>query len=234
MQIIRYVSSYTRVKIGGYVEDDENTNDYRISQMDMDRDTQLAAANRMRRMCRYCEVYFIAEKRNQRFHASRCGVLYNTGNIHEETFDRWRQALASPLRWYEGEDDYDSAGRQRIVEYPTPQNYARFDSPRAKVYMTIMEIRARAQASNRNDAAKAWQLLSECLLELWKLPAEVDLFCDFNCDATEEVARELGFNTRGDLPARGMEGLKKLTEVYKERWYKGSIAAPLWWDFINI
>lgn len=201
----------------------------------MDRTKDVGDYHRNKRLCRYCEVEFLPEKKNQRFHTSRCGTMYTAGNIHETTFARWIELGTQIITWEAGEDPYDEDGNERLVIFPRARNWARFDGPRANLYMVIAEIHARVKVSNPSMTILALRTLNEIFLKLWTLPADIDLFTKFDCDPSEEAQVEVGFNTLGPLPSRGLAGLGHLAKIYKERWRRHHRGQEIpWWDFINV
>lgn len=175
----------------------------------------------MQRYCRFCEVSFIAVKAGQRFHDPRCSVMYLQGKIHEKTYDRWADGLNHIWRWMRGDEEteYSLKGiSDPNYYYQRERDIVKWDFARFQYYLAVKEMRMRAGRSAPAEASRTWKMLADALLELWKLPHDVDLlgWYDPNVDRMPQTLGDIDEDR--PLPkARGIEALAIVADAVLQR-----------------
>jgi hypothetical protein len=177
--------------------------------------------------CRYCEKRFIRKKLEQRFHEPRCAQSYLQGKIHDVTFERWNVGLHELQHWFEGGDDpimrLDERPKDREYKpgvYVREEDYMLWDHARRRFYLAIKELKLRAERSRAIDAARAYKLLSDALLDLFAMPREFKLDSLnewYFSDTSKLLGNDLGYDEQSPLPKCGMAGWEIISDTIEKR-----------------
>lgn len=189
--------------------------------------------------CRYCEKRFIRKKLEQRFHEPRCAQSYLQGKIHDVTFERWKVGLHELQHWFDGGDDPHNLPVDMRPDdheynpgvYVRGEDYMYWDHARRRFYLAIKEIQLRAERSRAIDAAKAYKLLSDSLLELFAMPREFKLDSLnewYFSDTSKMLGNDLGYDEQSPLPKTGMAGWEIISNTIEKRFL--SFAPNYRWD----